>query len=157
MGKKLPVKLGGKDGGIFMEHGFAELKQHLLKIYKHNPFVCLLEMTIEDLAEGMVEFSMPVREDKHTNLFSMAHGGAIASLADTAMGVSCATLNKRMVTLDMNINFIKSAKPGETVRATGRVIHNGSKTMVAECEIRGEEGLLAKARGTFFVTGKFLE
>ena len=38
----------------------------------------------------------------------------------------------------------------------GKVIHQGRNTMVVEAEIcDGNGSLLAKARGTFFVVGKF--
>jgi uncharacterized protein (TIGR00369 family) len=132
------------------------LKRHLLDIYDHNPFVGLLQMTIDDLREGEADMSMPVLHEVHGNLFGMAHGGALASLADTAMGVSCATVGKRVVTREMNMNFVRSAFPGETIKAAGKVVHNGNATLVVECDLTDTKGqLLVKARGTFFVVGHF--
>jgi 1,4-dihydroxy-2-naphthoyl-CoA hydrolase len=134
----------------------SRLRIHLLDIYDHNPFVGLLQMKIDDLREGEADLSMPVIHEVHTNLFRMIHGGALASLADTAMGVACATLGKRVVTLEMNMNFVRSAGPGETIKAAGKVVHNGKATLVMECDITDSSGqLLVKARGTFFVVGQF--
>lgn len=133
------------------------LKDHLAKLYSHNPFVGLLQMKIVELREGAAELSMPVTSDKHTNLYNIAHGGALASLADTAMGMACATTGKKVVTLDMNLNYIRSAECQQAITASAALIHNGSQTMVAEADIfDGMGNLLVKARATFFVTGFFL-
>ncbi|HMM21146.1 MAG TPA: PaaI family thioesterase [Selenomonadales bacterium] len=131
------------------------LWQKMTRLLKdQNPFVGLLRMKLEALREGEAELSMPVIPEIHTNLFGAAHGGALASLADTVMGVACATKGSRVVTIDMNINYIQSAPAGEAVKACGRVIHHGKTTAVVEAEILDGDGqLLAKARGTFFVVG----
>lgn len=140
-----------------MEDRIQTLKTYLTKVYDANPFVRLLKITIEDMSEGMVKMAMPVDLETHTNLYRVAHGGALASLADTAMGVACATLDKRVVTLDMNINYMRGAQPQTVVYCIARVVHNGRQTIVVEADIvdGNQEGLLAKARGTFFVIGSF--
>lgn len=129
---------------------------HLNEIYDKNPYLRLLEIKINQLEIGKAILAMPVISATHTNLYGVAHGGAVASLADTAMGVACATLGNRVVTIDMNINYIRSGQAGTTIIGVGEVIHTGLKTMVVECEIRENQGLLlAKARGTFCVIGRF--
>lgn len=139
-----------------MTAALARIKEHLSHLYDINPFVSLLKMRIEDVREGEATLSMPVIYEIHTNLYRNAHGGALASLADTAMGVSCATLGNRVVTLDMNINYIRGAGEQPAIYCTGKVIHNGKSTMVVEAELTdGAGSLLGKARGTFFVIGKF--
>ena len=132
------------------------MQQYLRKIYSQNSFVNLLEMTLAHVEPGNAELTMPVNPTKHTNLYNVAHGGALASLADTAMGVACASLGRRVVTLELNMNFIKAPDSGTVIRACGRVLHNGGHTLVVECDVLGEiEVLLGKARGTFYVVGKF--
>lgn len=136
----------------YIEH----LKEYLNGIYDSNPFVHMLDMKITALREGEAEISMPVDPSKHTNLYSSLHGGAAASLADTAMGIACATMGKRVVTIDLNINYIRNAAANEIVHASGKVIHSGRQTMVVEAEILDNSGkLVAKSRGTFMVIGKF--
>ena len=131
--------------------------KELHKVYRPNSFVNLLQISIVEMEEGMAKLTMPILGDKHTNLYDVAHGGALASLADTAMGVACATTGKKVVTLEMNMNFIRAAEPQEAITAIGRVVHNGGSTIVAETDIvDGMSNLLLKARGTFFVTGKLL-
>ena len=132
------------------------LQQYLRKIYSQNSFVNLLEMKLIHVEPGNAELVMPIDPAKHTNLYNVAHGGALASLADTAMGVACASLGRRVVTLELNMNFIKAPDSGTKIRACGRVVHNGGHTLVVECDVLSEkEVLLGKARGTFYVVGKF--
>lgn len=134
------------------------LMKHLSTIYEENPFLKLLEINIEKLDEGYAEMSMPIIDDKHTNLYRIAHGGALASLADTIMGVACSTFGKKVVTLEMNMNFIKGAVPQAALTGIGKVVHNGKSTMVAEGKILdGENKLIGTSRGTFFVIGEFDE
>lgn len=132
------------------------LQQHLMQIYDRNPYVKLLDMQIVSIAEGHVKMDMPVAADKHANLYGAAHGGSLASLADTVMGVACASCGKRVVTIEMNINYLKGVEAGSTVLAEGKVIHNGRQTIVVEADLfDGQGNLAAKSRGTFCVIGRF--
>ena len=136
----------------FPEH----VKKLMLSFYEDNPFVKQLRIELKKAQVGRVEMLMPIDSDFHTNVYKIAHGGALMSLADTAMGATCLTLNKKVVTLDFNINCIKGAPSNYSVLAIGQVIHNGASTIVVEADIIGENGeLYAKARGTFFVIEKF--
>jgi 1,4-dihydroxy-2-naphthoyl-CoA hydrolase len=145
-------------GEVNVANNIEWLKNILMTIYDENPYINLLDISIDNLEDGRAELGMPVFAGKHTNLYNIAHGGALASLADTAMGVACATTGKRVVTLDMNMNFIKGAVPQAKLKAVGKVIHNGKSTMIAECEITDSQNeLILKARGTFFITGVFTE
>jgi len=138
-----------------MTDQFLLLKDQVYKTYDQNPFIHLLQIKIVELEEGMAKLTMPI-VTKHTNLYNVAHGGALASLADTAMGVACSTTGKKVLTLDMNMNFIRTAKPQEMIIAVGRIIHNGTHTMVAETDIVDDMNkLILKARATFFVVGEF--
>jgi 1,4-dihydroxy-2-naphthoyl-CoA hydrolase len=143
-------------GGSIVAFSMEWLTQYFTTIYDQNSYVNLLGMRIVKLEEGQALLSMLITTEKHTNLYHVAHGGALASLADTAMGIACATTGKQVVTLEMNMNFIKSGKPESTLRALGKVIHNGKSTLVAECDIMDQHNVvIAKGRGTFFVTGQF--
>lgn len=129
---------------------------YLTQVYDINEFVKLLDMRIVEAKDGVARLDMPVDATKHTNLYGVAHGGALASLADTAMGIACATVGNRVVTLDMNINYIKGAKPAKAITCIGKVVHCGNKTMVVKAKIcDAAQQVLAVARATFYVIGKF--
>jgi uncharacterized protein (TIGR00369 family) len=86
--------------------------------------------------------------------YGPVHGGAIAALIDTAIGVAVAcrlTGGARTATHQLNINYISFAeKP--VVIATARVLRLGRTVAHAEAEARSEDGaLIAKALATFGV------
>lgn len=138
-----------------MIDGLAWLKKQVANLGDHDRFTGVLGIRAVDISEGRSALTMPIRGEVHGNIYGKAHGGALASLADTAMGLACATVGKRTVTLDMNINYVGGAAVGETVRADAKVIHSGKSTLVVECEMTSDGRLLAKARGTFFVIGQY--
>ncbi|HKW70354.1 MAG TPA: PaaI family thioesterase [Candidatus Dormibacteraeota bacterium] len=90
------------------------------------------------------------------NHAGFVHGGMISALADSAMGRSIRTLKPgvaRAMSFDLKLNFISAARVGETLRATGRVVHAGRRTAVTECRVEGpRQRLVATASGTFAVT-----
>ena len=114
-----------------------------------------LGLRIVELAEGSATVEMTATEDM-ANQAGFVHGGMISTLADSAMGRSVRTVKPgvvRAMSFDLKVNFINAAKIGETLSATGRVIHAGRRTMVADCRVVGKEGrLIATATGTFAVT-----
>lgn len=108
-----------------------------------------------ELGEGTAVLEMTPSEDM-ANHAGFVHGGMISALADSAMGRSLRTVKPgvaRALSFDLKLNFISAARVGETLRATGHVIHAGRRTMVAECRVEGGGGrLVATATGTFAVT-----
>ena len=108
-----------------------------------------------ELGEGLAVVEMTPTEHM-ANHAGFVHGGMISALADSAMGRSLRTLKPgvaRAMSFDLKLSFIAAAKVGETLRATGRVIHAGRRTVVAECRVEGPGGrLVATATGTFAVT-----
>ncbi len=84
------------------------------------------------------------------NPFNIVHGGLIFSIGDTAMGVKCRSLGRDAFTLNSSINFI-SPGTGKYLIATSRIIKNGSKTCVLDCEIKNDKNkLVATMSGTYF-------
>ena len=130
-------------------------KRYFQKVIS-SKFASLLGVELMDVKPDSVTLKISIDAEKHINALNVVQGGVIMTIADIAMGCICFNLEKEVSTIDFNINFIKSAQPSGFIKATGTVIHNGSKTMVTEAEVYdSEDKLIAKARGTFFVIGKF--
>jgi uncharacterized protein (TIGR00369 family) len=114
-----------------------------------------LGFKLVETGEGSATVEMTSTEDM-ANHSGFVHGGMISTLADSAMGRSLRTLTpgvSRAMSFDLKLNFINAAKIGETLRATGHVIHAGRRTIVTECRIEGKDGrLVATASATFAVT-----
>jgi uncharacterized protein (TIGR00369 family) len=109
---------------------------------------------LEQGGEGAVVEMTPRAE--MANSMGMVHGGMISTLADSAMGRSLRTIKPsvvRSMSFDLKLSFISAAKVGETLRATGRVVHAGRRTAVTECRVEGPGGrLVATASATFAIT-----
>jgi acyl-CoA thioesterase len=108
-----------------------------------------------ETGEGTATVEMKTTEDM-ANHSGFVHGGMISTLADSAMGRSVRTVKPgivRAMSFDLKLNFISPAKVGETLRAAGRVIHAGRRTVVVECRVEGPKGkLVATGTATFAVT-----
>jgi len=119
----------------------------------NNYFGRLLGMNFTILEDGVVHYFLTISED-HLATPTSAHGGCMASLLDATMGVGALSLvaqnNQVVATIEMKINFLKSAKLNDELMATSRVIKNGNKIIVMFAEIRNQKNeLLALSSGTF--------
>jgi acyl-CoA thioesterase len=130
------------------------VRNYLEETYQKPILENFLELEVVELEEGKIVIRTKVI-DKHCNLYGFVHGGTLASISDVAMGVSCATLGKRVVTIDMNISYIKNVPVGSTLTAVGQVISNGKTIMRATGEIFNGEQLLVRSQASYFVTGDF--
>ena len=122
-----------------------------------SPYYQLLGMELIELGRGSCRFRLKADGKLH-NLGGVVHGGALASVADAAMGVSLATLtdprSERPVTVELKINFMAPVVEGE-LEARGRIIQRGRTVAVGEAEVTDAEGrLVAKAMGTFVIRGR---
>lgn len=117
----------------------------------------LIDLYYVSIAPGEVELEIPVGA-QHLNAAGFVHGGIMANLADSAIGMALRSLNKNGVTVNLNINFLKSAGRGDVLKAIGTARHNGNRMFFGQAEISNQRGdLLATAQGSFLCTGEFLE
>ena len=110
-----------------------------------------------ETGEGTAVVEMTPTDDM-ANTSGFVHGGIISTLADSAMGRSVHTIKPgviRAASFDLKLTFINAAKIGEGLRATGKVIHAGRRTVVTECRVEDRSGqLVATASGTFAIKRK---
>jgi uncharacterized protein (TIGR00369 family) len=89
----------------------------------------------------------------HLRTLGIAHGGVIATLLDSVMGMTAnrsSPPDHYVVTAQLNVHFIRPTFEGETLIASSEVRHFGRKTAVAEGELRTSDGaLVATASATF--------
>src|SRR5207244_5290409 len=74
------------------------------------PYVRLLRMRFIAVSDGSATFEMPATTDLY-NPYSVVHGGALASLADSAMGFAVfSTLSpgENFTTAELHVNFLKA-------------------------------------------------
>jgi uncharacterized protein (TIGR00369 family) len=93
----------------------------------------------------------------HTNARGLIHGGLIASLADNAMGYSCALRMDNalsLVTISLAVDFTGSAQLGQWLAVEPEVIRTGSTICFAQSFIKADDAVIARANGTFRVVPK---
>ena len=106
------LSLGLTEGFIQEKSSAKEEYTQIIKdVYSINSFVKLCGMELVDVECGKVTLAMPIDAAKHTNLYEVAHGGSLAALADTALGMASASVGARVVTINYTINFIKTSMP----------------------------------------------
>ncbi len=118
-----------------------------------SPYYQLLGMEVIEIKKGESKIQMPFRQEL-THPYGIVHGGAIASLADSAVAMALISLvdpKDRITTIEFKINFFKPINQGSLI-AHARIIHKGSKTAVGEVDItNGEEKLVAKVIATYSI------
>ncbi len=136
----------------------AAVTKIILDSYAQNPFVALCGIKFVDIECGQAKLSMHIEQEKHTNMYSVVHGGALASLADTALGTACASTGARIVTVDYSINFLKNIHAGDTATAIAQVLQRGHKVIVVDvATYDSQHNLLTKMLGTAYIVGTFDE
>lgn len=91
------------------------------------------------------------------NPIGMVHGGVAATMLDSVVGCAVHTTLPAGVgysSVELKVSYLRAIHAGRgEIRATGRVVKEGSRIAFAEGEIRDAEGkLLATASGTCVLT-----
>ena len=115
------------------------------------PFAKLLGIEVESVEPGHAVLSMNIRHDLLRN-GGIAHGGAIATLIDSAMAFAIVPLlseNERTTTVDLTIHYLRPLTGG-TARASARVVRAGRRVITVSAELfDSQEKLAATALSTY--------
>ena len=110
----------------------------------HVPFAKLLGIEVDASEPGHAVLSMKLRADLMRNN-GIAHGGAIATLIDSAMAIAIMAQlaeNERTVTVDLTIHYLRPLSAG-TAKASARVVRAGRRVITVSAELFGDDGKLA--------------
>ncbi|WDL98287.1 hydroxyphenylacetyl-CoA thioesterase PaaI [Alicyclobacillus sp. ALC3] len=119
-----------------------------------DAFSTALGMSVVQVATGEATVAMTVREDM-TNVHGTPHGGAIFSLADSALALASNSHGTAAVALDVSITYCRPAPVGSIVTARAVEDNLTRSTGLYTITVTGEDGkLIATARGTVFRTGQ---
>ncbi|MBR0208863.1 MAG: PaaI family thioesterase [Oscillospiraceae bacterium] len=125
------------------------LKESSMEVNRHNPFVRLVGVEIEEVAPDRSRLRLAIRPES-LNPHGLVHGGALFTLADNAAGCAASTDGRAYVTQSGDIHFLRVQSSG-TVVAESRVLHRGRSTVLVEVSLLGEEGkLMATASFSYF-------
>ncbi|NNK79083.1 MAG: PaaI family thioesterase [Litoreibacter sp.] len=114
-----------------------------------------LSMTLEKIGDGVAIISMPYDErfvgDPETGVI---HGGAVSALMDTCGGAAVMSHPEEpsgTATIDLRIDYMRAATPGQTIRATATCYHVTREVAFVRAEAVDDdvEKPVASATGAF--------
>ena len=124
--------------------------------FRKSPFTDPWEPLYSKKTEAAVIIGLRLAKS-HTNARGLIHGGLIASLADNAMGYSCAQAMgwaTSLVTISLAVDFVGTASIGQWLAVESDVIKTGSTICFAQSLIKADDAVIARANGTFRVVPK---
>ena len=109
----------------------------------NSPLVQHLGMRLEEIEDGRAELVLPFRPELAT-MDDIVHGGAIASLIDTA-GMAATWSDDSEPeslagsTVTLNVNYVSAAR-GQDLTATASVVKRGRNMVFSEVRVTEPDG-----------------
>lgn len=129
----------------------AEQLRLIREKFETNHFPRSLGIELDSIEHGRARLSLEVRQ-QHLQLAGIMHGGAIATLIDTAVAFAIVGASKpgsRFTTIEMKVNYLRPIREGRVV-ADAKLIRDGRRIIVSDCDVYDCEGKLsAKALLTY--------
>jgi len=115
------------------------------------PFAKLLGIEVESVEPGVAVLTMKMRDDLKRS-GGIAHGGAVATLIDSAMAFAIMPMlgeNEHSMTVDLTIHYLRPVSEG-SARAIARIVRAGKRVITVSAELfDGNEKLAATAISTY--------
>lgn len=114
-----------------------------------------LNGTLLDVKYGYLKVQFVVREDM-TNPMGILHGGIAATILDEMAGANVYLMGREnaFTTVNLNCDYLHSAKIGEVIVAESKVIRAGNNIVHCEAVITNADGLIvAKCATNLIKTG----
>ena len=121
------------------------------------PHVVELGITALSVGEGEAVMRLPYQERLVGNPETgVLHGGVITTLIDSVCGLavlSALDVPRRIATIDLRIDYVRPASPGEDVLARAECYKVTTQVAFVRCVAHQgeEEDLVASASGTFMI------
>ena len=111
----------------------------------------MLGIELDQVGSGTATLGLKVRKELTQN-HGVVHGGAIASLIDTATAFAILSLlepDEKVTTVDLSISYLRPITDGR-ITAVGKVLRAGRRLFVVSAEVFGkDEKLTATALSTY--------
>lgn len=108
------------------------------------PFAKLLGIELEEIDVGVATLGFEVKAELKQN-HGVVHGGAIASLIDSATAFAIISLlppDEHATTVDLTISYLRPLTAGRA-HATAKVLRSGKRLIVVSAELLDDDGTLA--------------
>jgi uncharacterized protein (TIGR00369 family) len=153
-GRSDVVGVGVSDCTPFIRSSHLGRRVSLESLMSAMPFARLLDIEVDHAEDGLARASLALSE-KHSSIpgRTIAHGGVVHALADTAGGAAVISLHEEP-TPTVDIRFDHLAPARNDLVAEAEVVRDGSSVAVTRITVDDDEGTrVAVARGVYKTGG----
>lgn len=126
-------------------------KQIAFEVVRNTPYLQHLGIELVEISEGKAVMKLPMK-DELRQPYGLLHGGATASLIDTATAFAVvATIGRadKATTVDLTVHYLRPVID-ETTICTATVVRAGKRLITVSAEVHNEHGkLIATALSTY--------
>lgn len=116
------------------------------------PYAKFLGLELGEIDNGEVTIHLDVRDELKQNQ-GVVHGGAVASLIDTASAFALLTrieTHERVTTTDLTIHYLRPITTGR-MTARARVLRGGRRLFVLSIDVKDDSGALVATAVTSYI------
>jgi uncharacterized protein (TIGR00369 family) len=125
--------------------------ERFLKALQSVPYAELLGIKVKEVSAGSATLFFKIRKE-HLQNHGVVHGGAIASLIDTAMAfavISVLPPSERVSTVDLTVSYLQPLTEG-TIWTTAQVLRSGRRLIRVSANVFDDaRNLAATALSTY--------
>jgi len=131
----------------FVPDGFA-------RHFRQSPLTDPWEPIYSRVTDTAVVIGLRAAEP-HLNSRGLVHGGLLTTLADNAMGLSCARQLRdgtgRLLTVNLTVDFLSTAERGQWIEIETGFVKPGRSICFAQAFITADGAICARANAVFRV------
>ena len=127
-------------------------RQRIQDAFQSVPFAHLIGIELGELKRGAATLHLNVRDDLKQNR-GVVHGGATASLIDTATAFAILTVlepDETTTTIDLTIHYLRPLTSG-TATAHARIVRAGRRLIVVSADVMDDAGKLVATALTSYL------
>jgi acyl-CoA thioesterase len=121
------------------------------EVVRNTPYLQHLGIELVEMGVGTATMKMPMKEELRQP-YGLLHGGATASLIDTATAfavVGAIGRDDKATTVDLTVHYLRPVI-NETTICTAKVVRAGRRLITVSAEVHNEEGkMIATALSTY--------
>jgi len=126
--------------------------ERIRKAFASVPYARFLGLELGEMKSGEASIHLNVRDELKQNQGVM-HGGAVASLIDTASAFAVVTRlepNERVTTTDLTIHYLRPIVSGR-LAATARIVRGGRRIFVISVDVTDDQQRLVATAITSYL------
>ena len=135
------------------ENGLDENRwQRIREAFASVPYAAFIGLELGEMKPGEANLYLDVRDELKQNQ-GVVHGGAVASLIDTAAAFAVVTKlesGERVTTSDLTIHYLRPITSGR-LKAVARIVRGGRRVFVLSVDVWNDQQVLVATALTSYL------